>query len=212
MSRAARLHPDGLKRCPWPGEDPLYVAYHDTEWGVPEYDDRALYEKLMLDGFQAGLSWITILRKRDAFRAGFANFDPEKVARFTEADVARLLADPGIIRHRGKIEGTIKSARAYLAISEREPFADFLWKHLDGRVLQNSFRTQGEVPTQTAISEAMAKGRDAKRLSPETRAARKAVAERKRAEKAAAEAKLRKENAALAARLAGTGKYPDPRF
>ncbi|MCZ8044287.1 MAG: DNA-3-methyladenine glycosylase I [Beijerinckiaceae bacterium] len=155
--RTAIAGPDGKFRCRWPGTDPLYLAYHDTEWGVPEYDSRALWEKLILDGFQAGLSWITILRKRDAFRAGFADFEPEAVARFGEIDVQRLLADPGIIRHRGKIEGTIKSARAYLAISEREPFADFLWKHLDGRVLQNSFRTQGEVPTQTAISEAMAK-------------------------------------------------------
>jgi DNA-3-methyladenine glycosylase I len=98
MSRAPRLHPDGLKRCPWPGEDPLYVAYHDTEWGVPEYDSRALWEKLILDGFQAGLSWITIPRKRDAFRAGFAGFEPEQVARFTGADVQRLLADPAAVR------------------------------------------------------------------------------------------------------------------
>ena len=155
--RIAVAGPDGKFRCRWPGTDPLYLAYHDTEWGVPEYDSRALWEKLILDGFQAGLSWITILKKRDAFRTGFANFDPEAVARFTEADVQRLLADPGIIRHRGKIEGAIKSARAYLAISEREPFADFLWKRLDGRVLQNRFRTQGEVPTQTALSVAMAK-------------------------------------------------------
>ncbi|WP_082365075.1 DNA-3-methyladenine glycosylase I [Bosea vaviloviae] len=155
--RIAIEGPDGKFRCRWPGTDPLYLAYHDAEWGVPEYESRALWEKLILDGFQAGLSWITILRKRDAFRAGFANFDPEQVARFSEADVARLLADPGIIRHRGKIEGTIKSAQAYLRISEREPFADFLWKRLDGRVLQNNFRTQGEVPTQTALSETIAK-------------------------------------------------------
>jgi DNA-3-methyladenine glycosylase I len=155
--RIAIQGPDGRYRCRWPGTDPLYLAYHDTEWGVPEYDSRALWEKLILDGFQAGLSWITILRKRDAFRAGFAGFDPEAVARFTEVDVQHLLADPGIIRHRGKIEGTIKSAQAYLRISEREPFADFLWKHLDGRVLQNSYRTQGEVPTQTKLSETISK-------------------------------------------------------
>ena len=155
--RVAIEGPDGRFRCRWPGTDPLYLAYHDTEWGVPEYDSRALWEKLILDGFQAGLSWITILRKRDAFRAGFAEFDPEAVARFGEADVQRLLADAGIIRHRGKIEGTIRNARAYLAISEREPFADFLWKHLDGRVLQNAFRTQGQVPAETAISVAMSK-------------------------------------------------------
>lgn len=155
--RAAVEGPDGKFRCVWPGTDPLYLAYHDTEWGVPEYDSRALFEKLILDGFQAGLSWITILRKRDAFRAGFANFDPEAMARFTEADVQRLLQDAGIIRHRGKIEGAIKSARAYLAISEREPFADYLWKHLDGRVVQNAFRTHEEAPTQTATSVAMGK-------------------------------------------------------
>jgi DNA-3-methyladenine glycosylase I len=148
---------DGKLRCPWPGVDPLYVAYHDTEWGVPEYDSRALFEKLVLDGFQAGLSWITILKKRDAFRSGFAGFEPEVMARFGEADVARLLADPGIVRHRGKIEGAIKSARAYLAISERQSFSDYLWRHLDGRVTQNSFRTMGEVPTETAISQAMSK-------------------------------------------------------
>ncbi len=155
--RAAVAGPDGKFRCVWPGVDPLYLAYHDTEWGVPEYDSRALFEKLILDGFQAGLSWITILRKRDAFRAGFAQFEPEAMARFTEADVQRLLGDAGIIRHRGKIEGAIRSARAYLAISEREPFADFLWKHLDGRVTQNAFRAHEEVPTQTPVSVAMGK-------------------------------------------------------
>ncbi|WP_439495855.1 DNA-3-methyladenine glycosylase I [Bosea sp. (in: a-proteobacteria)] len=155
--RAAVEGPDGKFRCVWPGTDPLYLAYHDTEWGVPEYDSRALFEKLLLDGFQAGLSWITILRKRDAFRAAFAGFEPEKVARFTEADVERLLGDAGIIRHRGKIEGAIKSAQAYLAISEREPFADFLFKHFDGRIVQNAFRTHEEVPTETAVSKAMSK-------------------------------------------------------
>lgn len=155
--REAVQGPDGKFRCVWPGSDPLYLAYHDSEWGVPEYDSRALFEKLILDGFQAGLSWIAILRKRDAFRAGFAGFEPEKVARFTEADVQRLLADAGIIRHRGKIEGAIKSARAYLAIGEKEPFADFLWKHLDGRVIQNAFRSHEAVPTETVLSKAIAR-------------------------------------------------------
>ncbi len=155
--REAVQGPDGKFRCVWPGSDPLYLAYHDAEWGVPEYDSRSLFEKLILDGFQAGLSWITILRKRDAFRAGFADFEPEKVARFTEADVQRLLADAGIIRHRGKIVGAIKSARAYLAISEKQPFADFLWKHLDGRVIQNAFRSHEEVPTETALSKTIAR-------------------------------------------------------
>lgn len=155
--RPAIAGQDGKLRCPWPGADPLYVAYHDNEWGVPEYDSRALFEKLVLDGFQAGLSWITILRKREAFRAAFAGFDPAAIAGFGAHDVARLLADPGIIRHRGKIEGAISSARAYLAIQERGSFADFLWRHQDGRVRQNSFRTMEEVPTQTQVSQAMSK-------------------------------------------------------
>ncbi|MEA2940506.1 MAG: DNA-3-methyladenine glycosylase, partial [Bradyrhizobium sp.] len=105
MTRTARLHADGLTRCPWPGEDPLYVAYHDTEWGVPEYDDRALYEKLMLDGFQAGLSWITILRKRDNFRRAFDDFEPAKIARYTPKKIHALMNDAGIVRNRAKIEG-----------------------------------------------------------------------------------------------------------
>ena len=115
------LHPDGLKRCPWPKQDPLYVAYHDEEWGVPEYDDRALYEKLILDGFQAGLSWITILRKRDNFRRAFDGFEPEKIARYTPKKVERLMQDAGIVRNRMKIEGTVRSARAYLDIMEKGP-------------------------------------------------------------------------------------------
>jgi DNA-3-methyladenine glycosylase I len=155
--RASILHPDGKLRCPWPGLDPFYVAYHDEEWGVPERDPRALFEKLVLDGFQAGLSWITILRKREAFRAGFAGFDPEKIASFTQSDVERLVMDAGIIRHRGKIEGAIANARGWLAIEEREGFEHFLWKHLDGRALQNRFRTHEDVPTQTALSQKVAK-------------------------------------------------------
>ncbi|SFO88946.1 DNA-3-methyladenine glycosylase I [Tranquillimonas alkanivorans] len=145
------------ERCGWCGTDPLYVAYHDDEWGVPERDGRALWEKLVLDGFQAGLSWITILRKRDAFRSAFAGFDPEMVGSWGEADVARLLADPGIVRHRGKIEATIGNARAYLDIEAREGFAAFLWDHVDGRPVQNRFATLAEVPTETAVSRAMSK-------------------------------------------------------
>ena len=106
-------HPDGLTRCAWPGADPLYVAYHDEGWGVPEFDSRALFEKLILDGFQAGLSWITILRKRDAFRTAFANFDPEKIARFDAQAIAALMDNPGIIRNRAKIAGTVASARVW---------------------------------------------------------------------------------------------------
>ncbi len=114
MSRSARLHADGKMRCPWPGEDPFYMAYHDTEWGVPEYDDRALYEKLILDGFQAGLSWITILRKRENFRKAFDDFQPEKIARYNAKKVHALMNDAGIVRNRAKIEGTINSAKSYL--------------------------------------------------------------------------------------------------
>lgn len=144
-------------RCPWCGTQPIYVAYHDTEWGVPERDGRALWEKLILDGFQAGLSWITILKKRDDFRRAFAGFRPEVIAEWGSPEVERLLADPGIVRHRGKICGTIASARAYLAIERREGFADFVWKHQDGQVVQNRWRSMAEVPARTATSEALSK-------------------------------------------------------
>src|SRR5881394_3407420 len=148
MSRSARLHADGKARCPWPGEDPFYMAYHDTEWGVPEYDDRALYEKLILDGFQAGLSWITILRKRENFRRAFDGFQPEKIARYTPAKIEKLLKDEGIIRHRGKIEGAIKNARAYLEIMETEPggFSGYLWTFVDGKPVQNKWTAITKVP------------------------------------------------------------------
>ena len=147
------------QRCAWPGTDPFYVAYHDDEWGVPEYDDRALYEKLVLDGFQAGLSWITILRKRENFRKAFDNFNPEKIARYNEAKVLKLLQNEGIIRHRGKIEGAIKSARAYLEIMEKKPdgFAGFIWKYVEGKPLQNSWDTMKKVPAETPMSQAMSK-------------------------------------------------------
>jgi DNA-3-methyladenine glycosylase I len=145
-------------RCAWPAKDPLYVAYHDHEWGVPERDSRALYEKLMLDGFQAGLSWITILRKRDNFRAAFQGFDPEKVAAFGPADVDRLLQDAGIIRHRGKIEGAINSARAYLAMRDQGiAFSDYLWQFTGGQTIQNHWTGMKQVPTETPESQAMAK-------------------------------------------------------
>ncbi|WP_438974812.1 DNA-3-methyladenine glycosylase I [Roseicyclus sp.] len=144
-------------RCTWCGTDPLYVAYHDTEWGVPERDGRALWEKLVLDGFQAGLSWITILRKREAFRAAFAGFHPEVIARWGEDDIARLLADPGIVRHRGKIEATIGNARAYLAIEEKSGFAPFIWRYVDDVPLQNTWADQASVPAQTALSQALSK-------------------------------------------------------
>lgn len=136
-----------MPRCPWPGEDPIYVAYHDTEWGVPEYDDQALFEKLILDGFQAGLSWITILKKRDNFRKAFDGFDPELIARFDSKRVDVLVQDAGIIRHRGKIEATIGNAQAYLEIMEKEGgFSSFLWDFVDGTPVQNSFASMKEVP------------------------------------------------------------------
>ena len=142
----------GQGRCPWCGSDPLYVAYHDGEWGVPERDGRALWEKLVLDGFQAGLSWITILRKREAFRLRFQGFDPEVIARWGEAEVAAALTDPGIVRHRGKIEAAIGNARAYLAVAERQGFSDYLWNFVDGVPVQNRFAKQSDVPVETDLS------------------------------------------------------------
>ncbi|WP_238371140.1 DNA-3-methyladenine glycosylase I [Heliomarina baculiformis] len=146
-----------MERCGWPGDDPLYVAYHDTEWGVPEYGSRALWEKLILDGFQAGLSWITILRKRENFREAFAGFNPNVVAGWGEPEVAKLLQNPGIIRHRGKIEATITNARAWQEIEARQGFDRFLWDYVGGEPIQNAWTTQREVPTQTALSEQISK-------------------------------------------------------
>lgn len=157
MSKSA-LHPDGLMRCPWPKQDPLYVAYHDKEWGVPEFDDCALYEKLVLDGFQAGLSWITILRKRDNFRRAFDGFNPEKIARYPKRKIESLMNDAGIVRNRAKIEGAVSSARAWLAIMERGPgFSNLLWDHLDGKPKLNNFRTTRQVPADTPLSKKISK-------------------------------------------------------
>jgi len=153
----AILHPDGLVRCPWAQQDPLYVAYHDEEWGVPEYDDRALFEKLLLDGFQAGLSWITILRKRDNFRGAFDAFKPEKIARYTPAKIERLMQDQGIVRNRLKIEGAVHSARAYLEVMEDGGFSRLLWDHLDGKPKVNAFRTTRQIPAETTLSRTMSK-------------------------------------------------------
>jgi DNA-3-methyladenine glycosylase I len=155
---AALLHPDGLYRCPWPRQDPLYVAYHDEEWGVPEHDDRALYEKLVLDGFQAGLSWITILRKRDNFRRAFDGFAPEIIAGYGKRKVTALMNDAGIVRNRAKIEGAILSARAYLAIMEKGPgFSALLWDFVDGKPQVNRRRGTAEVPAETPLSHAISK-------------------------------------------------------
>ena len=157
--KSALLHSDGLRRCPWPGkDDALYVAYHDEEWGVPEFDDRALYEKLVLDGFQAGLSWITILRKRENFRRAFDDFKPEKIARYDARKKAALMKDAGIVRNRLKIDGAVLSARAWLEVMEKgDGFSKLLWDFVDGRPKVNHFRSTSQVPAETAISRAMSK-------------------------------------------------------
>ena len=145
-------------RCAWAGADPLYCAYHDQEWGSPERDGRALWEKLVLDGFQAGLAWITILRKRDAFRSAFQGFDPDVVARFGPPEVERLLGDAGIVRSRAKLEAAVLSARSFVAMREAgEDFADFVWGFTGGEVIQNAWRSQGDVPAQTPLSEEVSK-------------------------------------------------------
>jgi DNA-3-methyladenine glycosylase I len=148
------VHEDGICRCTWCGTDPVYVAYHDTEWGVPEYDSRALFEKLQLDGFQAGLSWITILRKREAFRKAFDNFDPEKMTHYKPAKLERLMNNAGIVRNRLKIEASVSNAQAYLAMPD---FSAYLWNFLDGRPLQNKVRVMKEVPAITPLAEKISK-------------------------------------------------------
>jgi DNA-3-methyladenine glycosylase I len=155
--RIALAHPDGLRRCPWPGHDPAYVAYHDEEWGVPERDSRALFEKLILDGFQAGLSWISILRKRDNFRAAFDGFDPQKIAAYDAAKIESLMGDAGIIRNRAKITGAVASARLYLDIEAKQGFAPYLWDFVDGRPLVNHFQALEEVPAATPLSEKLSR-------------------------------------------------------
>jgi DNA-3-methyladenine glycosylase I len=154
---------DNSKRCPWCGTDPLYVAYHDTEWGRPERDPHRLFQLLILEGFQAGLSWITILRKREAFRAAFHGFDPATLATWGEDEVTRLLQDPGIVRHRGKIEGTIRAARAFLRIETREGFAPFLWSFAPPPGPRPA--TIAQVPAQTPQSQAMSKALKAEGFS-----------------------------------------------
>ena len=156
---SAILHPDGLHRCPWPEVgNTIYVDYHDQEWGVPEWDDRALFEKLVLDGFQAGLSWITILRKRENFRRAFDGFQPEKIARYDARKKAALMKDAGIVRNKLKVEGAVLSARAYLDIMEKGPgFSTLLWDFVDGKPKINRFRTTKQVPAETALSQKMSK-------------------------------------------------------
>jgi len=151
-------HADGLVRCPWTGiADPLYTRYHDTEWGVPKTKDVELFEKLILEGFQAGLSWITILRKRDNFRKAFHDFDAARIARFGEKDVARLMQDTGIVRNKAKIEATIDNARAYLRFVEKRPFAPFLWELAGGKPQINRHETFKGVPPETPTSKAISK-------------------------------------------------------
>jgi DNA-3-methyladenine glycosylase I len=156
---------DSQNRCPWCGTDPLYVAYHDHEWGRPERDARKLFQLLILEGFQAGLSWITILRKREAFRAAFAGFDPETLASWGEPDVLRLLADPGIVRHRGKIEGTLRGARAFQRIEAAQGFSAFLWSFVGGQPVINGPKTMQDVPVQTPQSQTMSKALKAEGFS-----------------------------------------------
>jgi DNA-3-methyladenine glycosylase I len=145
------------KRCPWAGTDPLYVAYHDEEWGVPKTDAKALFEKLVLEGFQAGLAWITILRKREAFRAAFDNFDAAAMADYGPRKIERLLEDPGIVRHRGKIEAAISNARAFLDLESGPVFSRFVWSFVGGKPRQNRYATMGEIPAQTPESLALSK-------------------------------------------------------
>jgi DNA-3-methyladenine glycosylase I len=144
------------KRCSWSGTDPLVVAYHDQEWGVPVHDDRVLFEFLVLEGAQAGLSWITILRKRDAYRRAFDRFDPRKVARYDKRKVQTLLADAGIVRNRAKIESAIKNARAFLGVQEEfGSFDAYQWRFVEGRPIQNRRRAVGNIPARTVQSDAM---------------------------------------------------------
>lgn len=145
------------ERCGWAGPEQIYLDYHDTEWGVPEWDSRALWEKLILDGFQAGLSWITILKKRDNFRAAFQGFDPNLIAQWGEPEVVRLLADPGIIRHRGKIEATIGNAQAWIALEEAGGFDKFLWDRVGGSPIQNRWTSLADVPAYTDLSTQISK-------------------------------------------------------
>jgi DNA-3-methyladenine glycosylase I len=153
------MTPPQIVRCPWVGmAEPLYARYHDEEWGVPVADDRALFEKLVLEGFQAGLSWLTILKKRDNFRRAFHGFDPQRIARYGAKDLARLMADPGIVRNRLKVEATIENARAVLKLSQKRRLSAFLWGFLDGRPQINRHKSFKTVPAETPASKAIAKG------------------------------------------------------
>jgi DNA-3-methyladenine glycosylase I len=158
-------------RCGWVSEEPIYVTYHDEEWGVPNGDSRALFEKIILEGFQAGLSWITILRKREHFRRVFDNFDAQKIASYGEKKKATLLGDPGIIRNRLKVDAAIANAQAYLALSEKQSLASFFWDFVDGKPVQNRFTSLSQVPPETPLSRAISKalkGRGFRFVGPTT--------------------------------------------
>jgi DNA-3-methyladenine glycosylase I len=147
-----------MTRCAWAGEDPLYVSYHDEEWGVPVYNDQALFAKLLLDGAQAGLSWITILRKRESYYAAFDDFDPEKMAHYDETKIAALLDNPGIIRNRQKVNAFVRNAQVYLTLQdELGSFSDYLWGFVGGSPIVNTWETMPELPTTSPESEAMSK-------------------------------------------------------
>jgi len=150
------------ERCSWPGDDALYIQYHDTEWGVPEHNSKMLWEKLTLEGFQAGLSWITILKKRESFRKAFDNFKPEIIVNYDENKIIALLLNENIVRHRGKIEATIKNAKIFLDIEQKQGFNNFLWEYTNHQVLQSNVQTQSEIPTSTILSEQISK--DLKKL------------------------------------------------
>lgn len=150
-------HEDDRSRCGWAGLEPIYVEYHDTDWGVPEWDDRALFEKLLLDGFQAGLSWITILKKRDAFREAFDNFEPEIMARYDADKKAELMQNAGIVRNRLKIEASVTNAQSYLEIHAAQGFSNYLWNFMDGEPLQNEFHNLSDVPAETPLAKAISK-------------------------------------------------------
>lgn len=148
---------EALWRCPWAGTDPLYVAYHDKEWGVPKATDQALFEKLILEGFQAGLSWITILRKRENFRKAFDGFDADRIVRFNKKKIESLMANPGIVRNRAKIEATMSNARAYLDLQEKMSFSAFLWNYVEGRPIINRPKSLDDLPAKTDLSSTVAK-------------------------------------------------------
>jgi DNA-3-methyladenine glycosylase I len=157
MTDGLVAHPDGKTRCWWPGTDDLYVDYHDREWGVPEFDDQGLFEKVILDGFQAGLSWITILRKRENFRRAFAGFEPAAIARFDASHLEALMLDAGIVRNRAKIEGAVASARAFLALQERQGFARFVWDFVGDGPIQPNLKSRAEIPAETDVSRKVSK-------------------------------------------------------